>query len=128
MDNARLLLAGIDAWNHDDRDAWLSLLAPDVEVQTAGVFPDLELTYTGHEGAAEFWRRLHEPWEIFRIDVEDVEAEADIALASVRFRATGMDSGVQVDMRFCNAIRVRGGLATALVNRLRPEDARAALM
>jgi len=126
--NAELLLAGFDAWNHDDCDGWLKLLAPGIEVQTAGVFPDLADVYRGHEGAARFWGQLREPWEVFRIDVERVEAEGDLAMAAVRFRATGVDSGVQVDMRFGNAIRVRDGLATVLLNRRTLEEARDALL
>ena len=127
-DNGELLLAGFDAWNRDDCDGWLKLLAPGIEVQTAGVFPDLADVYRGHEGAARFWRQLREPWEVFRIDVERIEAQGDIAMAAVRFRATGADSGVQVDMRFGNAIRVRDGLATVLLNRRTLEEARDALL
>lgn len=126
-DNAELLQAGFDAWNHDDRDAWLDLLGPEIEVHTAGVFPDLAPVYHGREGAARFWRQLREPWEEFRIDVERIEAEDDIAAAAVRFRATGVDSGVKVDMRFGNAIRVRDDLATVLLNRRTLEEARDAL-
>jgi len=128
MDHAQLLLAGIDAWNHDDRDGWLRLLAPDIEVHTAGVFPDLAPVYSGHEAAARFWGQLREPWEVFRIDVERVEAEGDVAAAAVRFRATGVDSGVKVDMQFGNAIRIRDGLATVLLNRTSLEEARDALL
>jgi ketosteroid isomerase-like protein len=127
-DNAELLLAGFDAWNHDDCEAWLKLLEPDIEVHTAGVFPDLAPVYSGHQGAARFWRQLREPWDPFRIDVERVEAEGDLAMAAVRFRATGVDSGVEVDMRFGNAIRIRDGLATMLVNRRSAEEARDALL
>jgi ketosteroid isomerase-like protein len=124
---AELLLAGYAAWNRDDCDAWLELLDPDVEVRTAGVFPDLAPLYRGRESAARFWRALREPWEVFRIDVEQVEEEGDLAMASIRFRAKGVDSGVEVDMRFANAIRVRDGLATDLVNRGTIEEAREAL-
>ena len=126
--NAEVLQAGFDAWNRDDCDGWLKLLEPGIEVRTAGVFPDLAPVYHGHQGAARFWRALREPWEVFRIDVERIEAEGDLAMAAVRFRARGADSGVNVDMRFGNAVRIRGGLATLLVNRRTPEEARDALL
>jgi ketosteroid isomerase-like protein len=126
--NAQLLQAGYDAWNRDDRDGWLQLLEPDIEVRTAGVFPDLAPVYRGHEGAARFWRQLREPWEVFRIDAERIETEGDLAMAAVRFRATGIDSGVKVDMEFGNAVRIRGGRATLLVNRRTLEEARDALL
>ena len=126
--NSALLQAGFDAWNHDDCEAWLKVLDAGIEVRTAGVFPDLAPVYRGHEGAARFWRDLREPWEVFRIIAERIEAEGDLAMAAVRFRATGVDSGVKVDMRFGIAIRVGDGLATVLVNRRTLEEARDALL
>jgi ketosteroid isomerase-like protein len=125
--NSELLLAGYDAWNRDDCDAWLELLHPDIEIHTSGVFPDLAPVYRGHERAARFWAQMLEPWETLRIDVERIEEEGDVVTAAIRFRARGADSGVEVDMRFCNAIRVRDGLATELVNRRTFEEARRAL-
>jgi ketosteroid isomerase-like protein len=125
--NSELLLAGYDAWNRDDCQAWLDLLDPEVVISTSGVFPDLAAEYRGHPRAEKFWRQMHEPWEVFRIDVERVEDDGDCALAAIRFRATGVDSGVQVDMRFGMGIRVRDGLATDLVNRRTLEEAREAL-
>jgi ketosteroid isomerase-like protein len=126
--NAELLLAGYDAWNRDDCDAWLELLQPDVEIHTSGIFPDLADVYRGHRQARKFWRQMREPWEEFRIDVDEVEEDGDVASAAIRFRARGADSGVEVDMRFGNAIHVRDGLATALVNRRTPKEAREALL
>ena len=125
--NSELLLAGFDAWNRDDCQAWLDLLHPDVQISTSGVFPDLSAEYRGHGEATRFWRQLHAPWETFRIDVEHVEDDEDLALAAIRFRAKGADSGIEVDMRFGTGIRVRDGLATEEVNRRTLEEAREAL-
>ncbi|MGH2712459.1 MAG: nuclear transport factor 2 family protein [Thermoleophilaceae bacterium] len=125
--NSELLLIGYDAWNRDDCQAWLDCLHPDVEISTSGVFPDLSAEYSGHALATKFWRQLHAPWEVFRIDVEHVEDDGDCALAAIRFRATGVDSGVEVDMRFGMGIRVRDGLASHMVNRRTMEEAREAL-
>jgi ketosteroid isomerase-like protein len=126
--NSELLLTGYEAWNRDDCQAWLDLLHSDVEISTAGVFPDLAAEYRGHERARKFWHQLHEPWETFRIDVEQVEEDGDIVTGSIRFRAKGVDSGVEVDMRFGNALSIRDGLATAMVNRRTVEEAREALL
>jgi ketosteroid isomerase-like protein len=70
---------------------------------------------------------MHEPWETFRIDVEHIEEEGDCAAAAIRFRAKGVDSGVEVDMRFGMAVRIRDGLAIELVNRHTFDEARCAL-
>src|SRR5688572_29147008 len=94
------------AWNHDDLDAWLETLHPEFEFHTSGVFPDFDPVYRGHEGAADFWRAMHEPWEEFRIDVDRVEQQGDWFLLTIRFRGKGVDSGLEVDMRFANSVRV----------------------
>ena len=117
MSNTSLLLAGYDAWNRGDRDAWLALLDPEIEIETSGVFPDLAPEYRGRELAAKFWSQMLEPWDEFHIEVERIEEEGDVVAAGIRFRARGEDSGVEVDMRFGNGIRVRDGLAVQLLNR-----------
>ncbi len=125
--NADLLVEAFEAWNHDDLDAWLETLDPGVEIHTSGVFPDLAAEYRGHEQAARFWRQMHEPWEVFRIGVDDIEETGDVVSAAIRFQATGEDSGVEVDMRFGIAVRIRDGVATELHNRRTVEEAREAL-
>src|SRR5262245_48223705 len=126
-DHSELLMTAYEAWNRDDRDGWLELLDPGIVISTSGVFPDLALEYRGLKQAAKFWRQLHEPWGAFRIDRERSEAEEAWVAAAIRFRAAGRDSGVKVDMRFGNAIRVRDGVAIALANRRTLEEARDAL-
>lgn len=125
--NSELLLAGYAAWNRDDLDGWLELLHPDVQIRTSGVFPDLARDYRGRERAKRFWQQMHEPWERFRIDVEHVEDEGDCAIASIRFRGRGAESGVAVDMRFGMLMRACDGLAIELVNRRTFDEARTAL-
>jgi ketosteroid isomerase-like protein len=127
MSNSELLRAGFEAWNRDDCDGWLELLHPDVEISTSGIFPDFAPVYCGHAQAAKFWRRLREPWEEFRIEIEEITEDRESATGAIRFRARGTDSGVEVDMRFGTGIRIRDGLATDLVNRRTAEEAREAL-
>jgi len=83
--------------------------------------------YRGHERAAKFWRQMHEPWESFSIEVEHVEDQDDWAVASIRFRGCGRDSGVEVDMRFGMAMRMHDGRALQLVNRPNFDEARKAV-
>jgi ketosteroid isomerase-like protein len=127
MSNTDLLLAGYEAWNSGDREAWLALLDPEIQIETSGVFPDLAPEYHGHKRAAKFWSQMLEPWEEFQIEVERIEEESEIVAAGIRFRARGSDSGVEVDMRFGNGIRIRDGLAIELLNRRTFEEAFEAL-
>jgi ketosteroid isomerase-like protein len=125
--NSELLLDGYDAWNREALETWLELLHPDVRISTSGMFPDLALEYSGRERAVKFWQQMHEPWDAFRIDVEHVEDEGEWAIASIRFTARGADSGVEVDMRFGMAMRVRDGLAVEFFNRRTFDEARTAV-
>jgi ketosteroid isomerase-like protein len=127
MSNTDLLRAGYDAWNRGDLDAWLELLDPDIVIRTSGAFPDLAPEYRGLERARKFWRQMLEPWKDFRIEVQQIEEEGDIAAAGIRFVARGRDSGVDVELRFGSGIRVRDGLAVELVNRRSFEEVREAL-
>jgi ketosteroid isomerase-like protein len=127
MSNADRLRAGYDAWNRADLDAWLELLDPDIVIRTSGAFPDFAPEYRGLGGAKRFWGQMLEPWKEFRIEVEQMEEEGDIAAAGIRFVARGRDSGVDVELRFGSGIRVEDGLAVELVNRRSFEEVREAL-
>jgi ketosteroid isomerase-like protein len=98
-----------------------------VEIHTSGAFPDLSPVYRGHMGAVKFWQQLREPWGVFRIEVEGFEEEGDCVAASIKFRATGVDSGVEVELRFGSGIRVRDGIATHIVNARTAREALAGL-
>jgi ketosteroid isomerase-like protein len=125
--NSELIRASYGTWNHDDLDAWLRTVHPDIEFRTSGVFPDFDPVYRGREGVAAFWREMHQPWEKFRIDIERMDEHGDGFVLTLRFRATGVDSGVDVDMRFANAIRVRDGLLIEIISRRTAEEAGEAL-
>jgi ketosteroid isomerase-like protein len=84
--NSELVRKGYEAWNYDDRDAWLETLHPDVEFHTSGVWPDFDPIYHGHQGLAEFWRRMHEAWGEFRIDIEQMDEESDCFVLELRWR------------------------------------------
>jgi uncharacterized protein len=127
MSNADLLRAGYDAWNRGDLDGWLELLDPDIVIRTSGAFPDFAPEYRGLGGAKKFWAQMLEPWKEFRIEVEQMAEEGDLAAAGIRFVASGRDSGVDVELRFGSGIRIQNGLAVELVNRRTFEEVREAL-
>jgi hypothetical protein len=51
---------------------------------------------------------------------------ADSFVLALRFRGTGAVSGVDVDLRFANAIRIREGLQVIVISRRTVEEAREA--
>ena len=125
MSQENVVRASVAGWNRDDLDAVLDTLRPR-EIHTSGVFPDFDAVYRGRDGFARFWRALHEPWEQLRLDIERIEDGDDCLALEFRFRARGIGSGAQVDLRFCNAITLRDGLQTKIVARRVFEDARKA--
>jgi ketosteroid isomerase-like protein len=125
--NAEVLVAGYEAWNQDDLDAWLELLHPDIELRTSGIFPGFDPVYRGHNGLARYWRQQREAWEVFQLDIEAIEERGDRFALSVRFRAKGVGSGAELDMRFGHAIRMRDGLAVEIVAKVSADEAREAL-
>jgi ketosteroid isomerase-like protein len=126
--NSELILAGYEAWNRDDVDAYLETLHPDVKLHTSGAWPDFDSVYSGHEGIAEFWRRMREAWEMFDIDVEQIDEEGDCFTTAIRFRGKGADSGIEVKMRFAHGLRIRDGLLAEIFSRRTVEEAREALL
>jgi ketosteroid isomerase-like protein len=115
--NLELVIAGIEAWNRDDLHGLLAVYDPEVEFHTSGVFPDFDPVYRGHDGITRFWQAMHDPWEQLRLELERIEDFGDQVALEFRFRARGVGSGAEVDLRFCNAITVRDGLQHKIVAR-----------
>ena len=125
--NRDVILAGYEAWNRDDLDAYLETLDPGVKFHTSRIWPDFDAVYSGHDGMTEFWRRMHEPWEAFRIDTEHIDERGDCVTTQVRLRARGVDSGLEIDMYMAHGLRVRDGLLVEIFSRRTLEEAREAL-
>ncbi len=122
-----LLERSIDAWNRGDLPAWLETHDPEAEFHTTGLFPGLRPVYRGHDQLTTFWRAMHDPWESLRVDLERFAEGGDWAIIEFRFRAVGAESGVEVDMTYCNADRIRNGLITHVYARRHFDEAVSAL-
>ena len=88
----------LDAWNRRDLVWILEQAAPDLEFNTAQIFPGIEPAYHGREGMVEFWTTfIEEPWALFRLDVDELEAvDDDRVLALITFHGTERESGEEV--------------------------------
>ena len=110
----KLLQPGLDAWNTGDLEAALSGIDPEIAWHTAGVFPDIEPVYRGHDGLRRFWATFVEPWECIVLDVAEVLGESGTTedgrmLTHSRFRARGRE-GIELDLEVFQLFRVRNGL------------------
>jgi ketosteroid isomerase-like protein len=91
------LRRAIQAWNRGDLEAALADVDPDIEWEMANFFPDATGTFHGHEGVTEFWRLFREPWKEIHFNLERFVEVGEKIVVEGRFRATGRDSGTQVD-------------------------------
>lgn len=100
----------LEAWNRRDLVWILEQAAPDLEFNTAGLFPGIESQYRGREGMVEFWTTfIEEPWALFRLEVESlVDAGDDRVLALLTFHGTERDSGEEVTTRYAHLASFRG--------------------
>jgi len=100
----------LDAWNRRDLVWILEQAAPDLEFNTAQIFPGIEPAYHGREGMVEFWTTfIEEPWALFRLDVDEIEAvDDDRVLALITFHGTERDSGEEVVRSYAHLATFRG--------------------
>ena len=97
------------AWAANDRERFISALAPEIVFHTSGAFPDFTGDYSGHEGMRRFWDEMQEPWESFDIALVAVEAfSEDLAVVDIRFRGIGRGSGVPAELDFFHVARASG--------------------
>jgi ketosteroid isomerase-like protein len=69
----------------------------------------------GPEGVIEFFREWTEPWDDLEVEWDLHEAGPDRALALIRMRGRGRESGVPVEMQFGQIWTFRDGVAVRMV-------------
>jgi ketosteroid isomerase-like protein len=109
-ENVEIVRRGYDAWNRGNEDAWISMLHPEVEFQTAQLFSDTEAVYHGQEGMRKFWDRFRAAWESVLVEVDRIEPIGDDrVLALFWFRAVGRGSGAEVRVQYANLFKIDQG-------------------
>jgi ketosteroid isomerase-like protein len=91
--------------------SWLAeFVAPEIEVDlTRNVFNPQVIR--GYEGIQQFWTTQNEVWEDFRFEVEELIDAGDEVVAVVKLVGKGRGSGVPVDQREIQVVKVRDGRA-----------------
>jgi uncharacterized protein len=121
-ENVEKVLRAYDAWNRRDFNAALEEVDPEIEWTMVGTtrFPGTDASYHGHAGVREFWGIFIEPWEEFKIEVEETRTTGDLVVAFVQFHAKARE-GLELDTPFVHLFTVRDGKLT----RFQSFDARA---
>jgi ketosteroid isomerase-like protein len=108
-ENARVALRGAQALSDRDVEAMLEIAHPDIEFVTHPGFVGQEPAYRGHGGVRR-WLKALEPWESFRVDVEDlIDTSADTVVVVSHVTARGTGSGVDVEMRTYDVVTIVDG-------------------
>jgi ketosteroid isomerase-like protein len=91
------------------RRAHEALNAGDVEALLDECDPDFRLdmsdrvlnphVYEGHEGIRQFLADVHEAWETFTWEPEELVESGDLVLSLIRSTGRGRGSGLEVDRR-----------------------------
>jgi len=118
----------LEAWNRRDLVWILEQAAPDLEFNTAQIFPGLEPVYRGREGMVEFWTTfIEEPWALFRLEVAALDpAGEDKVLALITFHGTSRETGEEVAIPYAHLATFRGDEVTRIDAYADWDEARAA--
>ena len=95
----------IDAWNRHDLRAALERMHPQCELRPV----ETTQTLHGHDGVAAAFRDWFEAFERFTIEVEDLGVRGDRVLVTMRQRARGKGSGLEIEGRFYQLFTLRDG-------------------
>jgi ketosteroid isomerase-like protein len=112
QENVEVVRREVAAWERDDIEGWLSMIAADVEWLTA-VERDLGSAcriYHGHEGMRELWKLWRTEFDDFWIEtdeIRDLGGNRVLRLAHMRFR--GPASGIQVESQLALLYTLRDG-------------------
>jgi ketosteroid isomerase-like protein len=100
------------AWSRQDADAFLATVSPDVEWEDAVFWSEPMRVYRGHEEVRQWFERtLVEPWESFRLEVEEViPAGEDRVVVGGFVAGRGKGSGAETEVHGWMILWITNGL------------------
>jgi ketosteroid isomerase-like protein len=82
-----------------EREAFLSILDPEIVWIVRGGPADLQGEFHGIEQAREYYARWASAWAEWSWDIEDLRAQGDVVVTRTWTTARGRGSGLVLDMR-----------------------------
>jgi ketosteroid isomerase-like protein len=116
-ENLELAWEGYEALNSGEIDRFMETIHPDYEFHTGVTVPSIPPVVRGRDGLRAWIQQWYlDPWEgQLQMDVERIEELPDgRVLALLTLRATGRESGVQVDTEYAHILTIRDGLCLRL--------------
>jgi ketosteroid isomerase-like protein len=99
--------------NLRDVDATRELIAPELEMRTAGLFPDVDTAYHGREEFMRFLLDFAGIWVDLSLEPDKYFDLGRRVLVLAHFHATGRD-GLEVERSFAHLWTLRDGRAVRL--------------
>jgi ketosteroid isomerase-like protein len=83
----------------EEREAFLSILDPEIEWISREGAPDVEGEFHGVEEARQYYRRWASAWAEWNWKIEEVRERDDLVVARTWVKGRGRGSGLVLDMR-----------------------------
>jgi hypothetical protein len=107
---ARVFMAGVDAYNERDFDAFLPQFHPEIEYYSMFVRVEGGDAYRGLDGMRRYWKDLSDAVEQSIFKVDHLEWHDDVLLAVGRVMGTGRVSGAPLEYECFQTARFTDGL------------------
>ena len=108
-ENVKLYYRAVDALNRRDLDAYLAVMADDVEAVPRTGALEGESSYRGHDGVRRWLNSLLDVFPDYSMELADVRDLGDLTLATIHARGHGAGSAAPTDQAFWLVIRWRRG-------------------
>ncbi len=116
-----------ELWRSEEYEAARELLfEPEIELVQPPELPGGTGVYRGYEGLARALREGLEAFESYRPEPEEFAFGGDTVVVTVRLRARGRQTGIEVDVRLAHLFVFRGERAVRWEVYLSPREALAA--
>jgi uncharacterized protein len=113
QENLEIVRRGYEAFERGDIQTVLSLLDPEIEARVDPSLPDWE-PYYGHEAFMSFLQAWLEPWETYRIEIDDLIDVGDRVLVVVRELGRRKDTEFELEQRGYAVWTLKDGKAVRL--------------
>src|SRR5687768_11486659 len=82
QENVEIVRRGTERMNSGDLDGLLQLFSPDCELDVSRAIGPLHGTYHGHDQIRQALEEFFEPWESFRLELDEVTDAGEVVVAS----------------------------------------------